>query len=612
MATDLKPKLAMFLVRALLRKLILRSASKVIFTELIDRIPALSKDATQTLILVHRRELVEQAARHCQARYPERSVDVEMGNMHASGVADITIASVQSINSRDRIDKFSRKHYKLILVDEAHHAVAPVYRRILEHFGVPSKVGVTSPALVGVSATWSRFDGLALGEVFEEIVFNRDAVDLIGEKWLAPCIFTTVKSNADISRVRSSSNGDFAIDALAQAVNNEETNRITVRAWLERAQDRNSTLVFGVDVAHVISLTNTFRQHGIGAEYVTASTKVAERGRLIDAFKNGEFPVLLNCGIFTEGTDIPSIDCVLLARPSKSRSLLSQMIGRGMRLYPGKENCHIIDMVASLKEGIVTAPTLFGLDPDAMVEEAKPEDMKKMEAQKTEEAMEAEKAVQVAIEEGKTGPKLNYTDYESVSDLLLNTLENRHIRSISPYNWLQVNQTRFVLTNGNQGAYLAIEDVQRNDRKQYETKVFRRIPTTPGKSQSPWSRGSRIGLADTFDHAVHGADKFASENFTAVFISLRGRIAQWRNQPATQNQLDLLNKRLGHDDEERWEAGDVTKGEAADITTKLTFGAKGQFSRMASSRRREAQVNKRNQARVDRETVKLGPLPRAT
>lgn len=96
-----------------------------------------------------------------------------MGNLKASGVADITIASVQSINSRDRIDKYDPDMFKLILVDEAHHVVAAGYLRVLEHFGLQSDDKPATPALVGVSATFSRFDGLALGKAIKHIVYHK-------------------------------------------------------------------------------------------------------------------------------------------------------------------------------------------------------------------------------------------------------------------------------------------------------------------------------------------------------------------------------------------------------------------------------------------------------
>lgn len=147
----------------------------VIFTHLIDRIPARGL-ASQTLILAHRRELVEQAARHCALAYPDSHVDIEMGNSHASGAADITIASVQSITSGDRLHKFDPSRYKLVLVDEAHHIVSQTYLDVLEHFGLRSRPDQNTgsvPALVGVSATFSRFDGRSLGAVIDHIVYHR-------------------------------------------------------------------------------------------------------------------------------------------------------------------------------------------------------------------------------------------------------------------------------------------------------------------------------------------------------------------------------------------------------------------------------------------------------
>ena len=182
---------------------------------------------------------------------------------------------------------------------------------------------------------------------------------MIGEKWLSSVIFTTVQHKADISGVKTGSAGDFQVGDLSRAINTPETNEIVVGAWMARAACRKSTLVFCVDLAHVSDLTATFRRHGIEANFVTSRTTKQIRSERLDAFRNRQYPVLLNCGVFTEGTDIPNIDCIVLARPTKSRNLLVQMIGRGMRLYPGKEDCHIIDMVASLEAGIVTTPTLY-------------------------------------------------------------------------------------------------------------------------------------------------------------------------------------------------------------------------------------------------------------
>ena len=147
---------------------------QVIFTQLIDRIKAPKDEATQTLILVHRRELVEQAARHCSNAYPYKSIEIEMGNLHASGVADITIASVRSILSQDRMSKFEPARFKLVLVDEAHHIIAPGYMETLRHFGLANSENLdNSPVLIGVSATLSRFDGLRLSDAIDHIVYHK-------------------------------------------------------------------------------------------------------------------------------------------------------------------------------------------------------------------------------------------------------------------------------------------------------------------------------------------------------------------------------------------------------------------------------------------------------
>lgn len=153
------------------------SGKTVVFSHLIERVPSPTPDATQTLILVHRRELVEQAARHCQNTYPNKTIEIEMGSSHASGLADITVASVQSIMSGERLQKFVASRFKLVLVDEAHHIVAARYLDVLGHFGLDEESQRQrkdqSAALVGVSATFSRHDGLRLGAAIDHIVYHK-------------------------------------------------------------------------------------------------------------------------------------------------------------------------------------------------------------------------------------------------------------------------------------------------------------------------------------------------------------------------------------------------------------------------------------------------------
>lgn len=574
----------------------------MIFTQLIDRVKQKTETAGQTLILAHRQELVEQAARHCTNAYPTKRVEIEMGSMHASGCADITVASIQSITSGDRISKFDPRRFKLVLVDEAHHIVAPGYMRTLEHFAL-SNPQPSSPALVGVSATLSRFDGLRLGAAIDHIVYHKDYIDMIGEKWLSDVMFTTVQSKADISGVRKGANGDFQPGELSRRVNTNETNLITVRSWFAKAKERKSTLVFCVDLAHVAGLTNMFRQHGIDAQFVTGDTPKIERSARLDAFRKRQFPVLVNCGVFTEGTDIPNIDCVLLARPTKSRNLLVQMIGRGMRLHPGKENCHIIDMVASLNTGIVTTPTLFGLDPSELLDDATVADMQDLKDRKVES--KKERAPSTGADSVSRSPsRVTFTDYDSVFDLISDTSWERYIATLSQNAWVCVAENRYILTNSN-GTYLKLEK-EATETSTVEYVVTETVRLSSSSSVSPFMRPRQIARALTFADAVHAADSYAHKKYPYKVIS---RNQSWRHRPATEGQLAFLNKLRLKDD--KLTPDSITKGRAGDMIVKIKHGARKRFADIEADRKRLDRARlkgEQEQALRERETVTVGPL----
>ncbi|GAB1318840.1 Putative ATP-dependent helicase IRC3 [Madurella fahalii] len=586
------------------------SGKTVIFTQLIGRIKPLSEAATQTLILAHRRELVEQAARHCSLTYPDKTIELELGKLSASGLADITVASLQSITSRDRLLKFDPKRFKLVLVDEAHHIVAPGYLRVLEHFGLKTRRS-DSPHLVGVSATFSRFDGLRLGAAIDEIVYHKDYVDMIGDKWLCDVVFTTVESKADLSKVKrkgKGGSGEYDTESLSRAVNTVELNDVVVRAWFAKAADRKSTLVFCVDLNHVAALTQRFRHYGVDARFVTGDTPTRDRAERLDAFKKGEFPVLVNCGVFTEGTDIPNIDCIVLARPTRSRNLLIQMIGRGMRLHGDKTNCHIIDMVAGLETGIVTTPTLFGLDPSELVDSATADNMHELRNRREEERAREAQARKSLADAESTGRSysVTFTEYDSVFDLIADTSGEKHIRSISQFAWVQVGPERFILTTSSSGTFLRLERVPDAEpgQPQYKAWEVRALPA--GVSKSPFAAPREVLSAATFADAVHGCDKYAGENFPFYIISTR---MGWRKAPATQGQLDFLNKLRPADDKLGPDA--ITKGRAADMITKIKHGARGRFASIEAvkkRRQRSAAAVELERARRLSEMVSVGPL----
>lgn len=505
------------------------------------------------------------------------------------------------------MEKFHPSRFKLVLVDEAHHIVAPGYMKTLKHFGL-SKPQPDSPALVGVSATMSRFDGLRLGAAIDRIVYHKDYIDMIGEKWLSDVIFTTVHSKADISGVKPANNGDFRPAELSQVVNTEQVNELTVRSWLAKAEGRKSTLVFCVDLAHVTGLTNTFRSHGIDARFVTGDTPRLERSKCLDCFKKGEFPVLVNCGVFTEGTDIPNIDCVLLARPTKSRNLLVQMIGRGMRLHPGKKNCHIIDMVASLETGIVSTPTLFGLDPSELIESASVSDMRSSQDRKLAEEIRNQKSNDTAARpeaKGQVNRIVTFTDYETVFDLIQDTSGERHIRTLSPNAWVCVDRDRYILTNSN-GSHLKLEKVKSTEGSETQHVVTETVTLSPTISKAPYRRPRTIAEGLTFADALRAADTYAKKKYPFPMIS---RNQAWRNGPATEGQIIFLNKLRPKS--EQLTINDLTKGAAGDMITKIKHGARGRFAALDADKRRFAKANlkiKEELAMRSRETVTVGPL----
>lgn len=441
---------------------------------------------------------------------------------------------------------------------------------------------------------------------------------MIEEKWLSDVVFTTVQSKANITRIKKTVTGDFQVGDLSKAVNTARTNDVTVQAWLSRCNDRKSTLVFCVDIAHLQGLTYEFRKHGIDARLITGETPLLTRSQRLDAFRNGEYPILLNCGVFTEGTDIPNIDCVLLARPTRSRNLLVQMIGRGMRLHPGKANCHIIDMVASLEAGIVTTPTLFGLDPACIINEADIDEMKRLRDEpKLQDDSMPYTQTNVTSESTQPPATLTFTHYDSVWDLINDTSGERHIRGMSPLAWVQVDGDRYILSSRERG-HLTI--VKTSDKQSlFQVLYTRKLPPDRAEEpspneinnkskrfRSPYGRPQEIATANTLSEAVRAADTFAQERFVWKTVLAS---ASWRSSPASEGQLMFLNDFRNQDNQLNAET--LTKGKAGDMITKIKFGARRRLKKYENEKRdgQRKHLQKEKEQRLrERERVGVGPI----
>ena len=294
------------------------------------------RHGNRMLILSHREELVEQPRKYFDCSY-----GVERASSHSNG-EEVVSASVQSMFRR--LDRFDPTEFGLIICDEAHHAAANTYRTIFDYFK-PEK-------LIGFTATPNRGDKVRLDNVFSKIIFQRDLKWGIRNGWLCNITCRRVDIGFDLSAVHTRQ-GDYAPGELDEAM--EGTADAIAQAYRDLAH--GATLIFAVSVHQCEEIANRIQ----GAVVVTGNTK--NRKAIIDDFTAGKIPCIVNCMVFTEGTDIPRVETVIVARPTQSEALYAQMVGRGLRLYPGKEKLLLIDCVGITgRKSLCTAPSLLGID----------------------------------------------------------------------------------------------------------------------------------------------------------------------------------------------------------------------------------------------------------
>ncbi len=347
--------------------------AQVIFSALIDRIPPRSATANKVLVLAHRCELLSQARAQIKAAAPHLRVAVESGNERADVTdSDVIVASVQTLgragSGASRLLRFPSALFKCVIVDEAHHAAALTYRRILDHFGLGAKGdGTASILLCGFSATLSRQDEAALGDHFDRIVFHRPISALMAEGYLARVEARQVDTQHTLKEVRVVA-GDYALADLSLAIDTPRRNALVAAVWKEVAlgaeHRRRATLVFALSVAHASRLCAAFEEASptTTCRVISHETAPEDRRAMLAEFAAGTLNVLLNCAVLVEGTDLPIVDCVVMTRPTCNANLYTQMVGRGLRRHPAKEYCLVLDFVDGAKHAVrslVTFPSLL-------------------------------------------------------------------------------------------------------------------------------------------------------------------------------------------------------------------------------------------------------------
>ena len=284
----------------------------------------------RVLILAHRGELLDQAV---DKMYKATGLvcAVEKAEMSCLGEWErIVVGSVQSMMRPDRLAKFPSDYFSTIIVDEAHHCLADTYQRVLEHFADANVLGVT--------ATPDRGDKRNLGQYFESLAYEYSIVQAVKDGFLCKITAATIPLTLDISGVKQQ-NGDYQLSGIATALD----------PYLDQIADEllkhqaRKTVVFLPLIATSQKFAGLLRSRGINAMEVNGESD--NRSGILTRFDKQEKGVLCNSMLLTEGWDCPSVDCIVVLRPTKIRSLYCQMVGRGTRICDGKEDLLILDFL---------------------------------------------------------------------------------------------------------------------------------------------------------------------------------------------------------------------------------------------------------------------------
>lgn len=285
---------------------------------------------SRTLILAHREELIDQAISKLHAA-TGIVAQKEKAEDWAGLNAQVVVGSIQTLQSL-RLSRWPKNHFDLVVIDESHHSTADSYLRVLNHFDGHAKV-------LGVTATPDRSDKKNLGQYFENIAFEIPLFDLINQGYLSRIAVKSVPIRIDLSNVRQTA-GDFNESDLSDVL--LPYLQSIARAIREEATFRR-TLVFVPLIATSKKFVEIMREEGLNAEHVDGES--TDRADIKERFAAGQIDVVSNAMLWTEGFDDPGIDCIVVLRPTKSRSLYSQMVGRGTRIAPGKRELMLLDPI---------------------------------------------------------------------------------------------------------------------------------------------------------------------------------------------------------------------------------------------------------------------------
>lgn len=300
----------------------------IVFSKVIeDRV----KLGERVLILAHRSELLDQASDKLAKATGIFTATEKAEQSCLNSWFRVVVGSVQTLQRPKRLAQFDKDYFDTIVVDEAHHCISDSYQRVLEHF--------SNANVLGVTATPDRGDMRNLGSYFESLAYEYTLPKAIKNGYLSPIKALTIPLELDLSAV-SMQSGDFKASEVGTALD----------PYLEQIADEmlkycvdKKTVVFLPLVKTSQKFRDILNEKGFKAAEVNGDSK--DRAEVLDDFSKGKYNVLCNSMLLTEGWDEPSVDCIVVLRPTKIRSLYSQMVGRGTRLYQGKEDLLLLDFL---------------------------------------------------------------------------------------------------------------------------------------------------------------------------------------------------------------------------------------------------------------------------
>lgn len=282
------------------------------------------KQGDPVLVVAHREELLLQAKGELEAE-TEQQVGIIKAGYQATPEALIQVASIQTLTRRQQLPRA-----KLLIIDESHHSAAASYIKLMEHY--------SDSCILGCTATPARIDGRGFKNLYDALVLGPSVAELIKEKYLCPFRLFAAQNTINTSGVRTTG-GDFNQRDLEEAIDTSLVMGDLIETWQKYALGKK-TVVFAVSVAHSQAIALAYQAAGISAEHLDGDTPSEERTRILDRFRTGETLVLTNCGIISEGFNVPSIEAIQCVRPTKSLILWLQMVGRCLRFVA--EKCAII------------------------------------------------------------------------------------------------------------------------------------------------------------------------------------------------------------------------------------------------------------------------------